>query len=99
MEIKIKNYVPFMQEGGEMPPVEQTPMEEPAPEQGGNEMDQLVQAAAQALQTQDCNLAMQVLSALLQALGVGESAAPTAPEGQAPVYRAGGKFVKWVSKD
>lgn len=102
MNIKFRNYkeIEKFQEGGEMaPPAEEAPVEGGTPEQGGDPMQQLLQAAAQALQTQDCNLAMQVLQALLQAVGGGgEEQAPAAPEGQAPVYRKGGKFSHWVSK-
>jgi len=46
-----------------------------------------------ALQNQDCNLAMQVLQAIVEMLGGG---AP-APE-QAPVYKMGGKFSHWTQK-
>jgi len=55
-------------------------------------------ACQQALQTQDCNLAMQVCQAFLQLAGGGQEAAPAAPEGQAPVYRKGGKLSRWASK-
>jgi len=41
---------------------------------------------------------MQVLQALVQMLGGGAPEAPTAPEGQAPVYRKGGKLAGWVKK-
>lgn len=107
MTIKIKNYnedkyLPKFQEGG---PVEQAPVEEPAaapeggaPAGGEDPMQQLLMACQQALQTQDCNLAMQVCQAFLQLAGGGQEAAPAAPEGQAPVYRKGGKLSRWASK-
>ena len=88
------------QEGGEMPaetaPVEKAPA---APEQGGGDpMEQLVQAAAQAVQTQDAQLALQVCQAIVEMAGGGAPAPEQAPEGAAPVYKKGGKFVKWVRK-
>lgn len=98
MNFKVKNYVPFYQEGGEMatPPEGQT-VAEPAPAsepQGGQDpMEQLIMAAQQALQTQDANLAMQVCQALVQMAGGGE-----APTEQEPVYRKGGILVRRVSR-
>jgi hypothetical protein len=42
---------------------------------------------------------MQVCQAVLQMLGGGApQEAPAAPEGQAPVYKKGGKLSKWISK-
>lgn len=105
MEIKIKNQefnqmIKKFQEGGEMPPTApaEAPAEE-APAGGGDPTAQILEAAMAALQNQDCNLAMQVLQAIVQMLGGGAPAeAPAAPEGQAPVYRKGGKLAGWVNK-
>lgn len=98
MEIKVKNYNPmlYLQEGGTMEaPTEQgAPMEggAPAPEEmpagGEDPTAQLMAACQQALETQDCNLAMQVLQAIMQMIG-GGGGAPAEPE-TAPVYRRGG---------
>ena len=89
------------QEGGAMPP-ESAPAEEttpPAPQEGGDPMEQILQAAAQAVQTQDGQLALQVCQALVEMAGGGASQeAPAAPEGQQPVYRKGGKLSKWIQK-
>ena len=80
------------QEGGPMEDPNAAPMEAPeqaAPEQGGDPLMQLAQMAQQALQAQDCQMAMQVCQAFLQlaaqAQGGGE------PQGE-PVYRKGGKL-------
>ena len=103
MEIKIKNYdeskyLPKFQEGGQMAPAEQAPETAPegeAPAEGGGDpMEQLLMACQQALQSQDCNLAMQVCQAFLQLAGGGQEAAPAAPEGQ-PVYKKGGRLSYW----
>lgn len=95
MEIKIRNYAQaqYLQEGG---PVE-APVEDPnaAPADGEDPQAQLIAACQQALQSQDCELAMQVCNALLQMMGGG---APAAPEGAQPVYGKGGRLVKWVRK-
>lgn len=96
---ELKSLLKF-QEGGEMPaegaPVEEAPA---APEQGGGDpMEQLIQAAAQAVQTQDAQLALQVCQAIVEMAGGGAAAPAQAPEGAAPVYKKGGKFVKWVRK-
>ena len=92
-----------LQEGGEIPAgasaPEAAPAPEQAPEQGGDPLEQIVMAAAQAVQTQDAQLALQVCQALVElAGGGGEQPSPAAPEGQAPVYKKGGKLSKWVSK-
>lgn len=85
------------QEGGEMAPA---PAEAPAeaPAQGGSPEEQILQAAAQAVQTQDAQLALQVCQALVEMAGGGAQPAPAAPEGQEPVYKRGGRLVKWVRK-
>lgn len=103
MNISIKNYVPMFQEGGEMPMEQAAPMEDPnaeaAPEAGGDPMTQILDAAAQAVQAQDCNLAMQILQALLQMAGGGAPGAEQAPPpNQQPVYRAGGRLSRWINK-
>lgn len=101
MKFKVNNpkFAKFMQEGGVTPeaaPVEEAPT---APEQGGSPEEQIIMACQQAVQTQDCQLAIQVCQAILQMLGGGASAeAPAAPEGQEPVYKKGGKLSKWISK-
>lgn len=97
---KFNQMISKFQEGGVAP--EQAPVESaPAPTEGGEGGDptaQILEAAMAALQNQDCNLAMQVLQAIVQMLGGGAPAEPQAPEGAQPVYKKGGKLSKWVSK-
>ncbi len=95
MQITIKNkelekLLPKFQEGGEMPA--EAPAEAPAevPAGGGDPMQELLMACQQVMQTQDCNLAMQVCQALLQMAGGGAPAEAPAE----PVYRKGGRLVK-----
>ena len=68
----------------------------PAPEQGGQDPIMMIaQAAMQALETQDCNIAMQVCEAFLSLLQ-GAQGAPEevgAPVEQ-PVFKKGGKLAK-----
>lgn len=92
MEINIRNYVPKFQEGGpiEEQPVEQVPEEAPAQDP----MQELIAACQQVLDTQDCNLAMQVIQAVLQMIG-GQAEAPQTQ----PVYKKGGILVKRIPKD
>lgn len=101
MEIKIRNYVPRFQEGGEMPPAEGAPMEEApmegAPQGGGQDpMMQLVQMASQALQAQDCEAAMATCDFLLQ-LVQGAQGGPAPAQGE-PVYRRGGTLSYRIRK-
>ena len=107
MNISIKNYnskefLPKFQEGG----VVEAPVEDPnaapaapeAPQAGGEDPQaQLIAACQQAVETQDCQLAIQVCAAILQMMG-GAPEAPAAPEGQQPVFKKGGKFSKWINK-
>lgn len=97
MNIKIRNYqeVKKFQEGGEMAPA--APVEQPAPEEqgGGDPIQQILQAAAQAVQTQDAQLALQVCQALVQAAGGG---APQEAPAEEPVYRKGGQLKYWKKK-
>ncbi len=87
------------QEGGPAP--EQAP-QGGAP-QGGDPMAELVQGAMQAVQSGDCNVAMQVCQMLVQLAGGGEGApapaeeeAPAPAEGE-PVYRRGGRLVRRIN--
>lgn len=82
----------FLQEGGAMP------AEQPAQDP----MQELVAMAAQALQANDPNLAMQVCQALVQMADQAAQAAPAeqpaeAPAGE-PVFKMGGKLVRRISK-
>lgn len=115
MEIRVRNYYPedygirYMQEGGAMedPNAGMAPEEAPmpeggpegAPQGGGSPEEQLMMACQEAVQTQNCEIALQVCQVLLQMMGGGGgAAAPQAPEGAAPVYRRGGKFSRWIRK-
>lgn len=97
-EVKDKEFVKFLQEGGVAP--EAAPAEAaPAPEEaGGNPEEQIIQAAMQAVQTQDAQLALRVCQAIVEMAGGGAQEAPAAPEGQQPVYKKGGKLSKWIQK-
>jgi len=66
-----------------------------APAEGGDPMQELLAACQQALESQDCNLAMQVCQALMQMAGGGGEPAPAEAPGQ-PVYRKGGRLSRWV---
>ena len=97
---KVDKVIKKYQQGGEIPaqeaPVEGgTPVEEgaPAPEGGQDPMTQLVQGAMQALQTQDCNLSMQICQMLVQ---LAQGGAPE--ENTEPVYRKGGQLLRRVRK-
>lgn len=96
------------QDGGAMgaPMEEQAPQEMPAegaapqeaPQGGGDPLMQVAQLAMQALQSQDCQAAMQVCQIFLQLIeqAQGGGGATPAPQGE-PVYRRGGILVrrKW----
>ncbi len=91
------------QQGGEMAPAEEPMAPEAAPAEGApadggqDPMMMLAEAAAQALQAQDCQIAMQVcqgLMALVQQMGGG---APQEPQGE-PVFKKGGVLLRRIKK-
>ena len=88
------------QAGGQMPAG--APAQ--APQGGEDPTAMLLQGAQQAVQGQDCQIAMQVCQMLIEALGGGGSpqeaapqeAAPAPAEGE-PVYRRGGRLVRRIN--
>ena len=104
MNLKFKGIKKF-QEGGAAPaPGPENPeMTEQAgaPAGGGEDpLMQIAQAAMQALQSQDCNMAMQVCEAFVQMIQQAQGGgAEQAPEAQGePVYRAGGRLIRRIKK-
>lgn len=102
MKFKVNDekFIKFLQEGGVSPEAASEEAVPPVQEEAqGSPEEQLVMACQQALETQDCNLALQVCQAVMQMIGGGAGAPePAAPEGQAPVYKKGGKLSRWISK-
>ena len=91
------------QEGGPAPaPAAPAPAPEggAAPVEGGeqNPLIQIAQMAMQALQTGDCEIAMQVCEAFIQLVQASaEGGAPEEEQGQ-PVYKKGGILVRRIKK-
>ena len=83
------------QAGGPMedPAAAPMPPEGGAPEQGGGDpLMQIAEMAMQALQAQDCEMAMQVCDAFVQLVQQAQGGgAPEEPQGE-PVFRRGGKL-------
>ena len=87
------------QEGGAMP----AGAPATSPQGGEDPMAMLIQGAQQAVQSQDCQIAMQVCQMLLELAGGGApaeaapaEAAPAPAEGE-PVYRRGGRLVRRIN--
>ena len=108
MKITPKNSVRKYQMGGPVgseAPVEEptveggAPVEETAPEQGGEQdpIMMLAQMSAQALQSQDCQMAMQVCQAFMEIVQQMQGGAPEEPQGE-PVFRKGGILVRRIKK-
>lgn len=95
-------FIKKFQDGGAMAPEQAAQGAEqsaPAGQEAGAEQDpmaMLLQASAQALQNQDCNMAMQVCQALVQMAQQGQGGAPE--EAGQPVYRKGGRLVRRIKK-
>lgn len=87
--MKVKKY----QEGGPAP----APAAAAGPQGGQDPLQMLAEMAAQALQAQDCQAAMQVCEGFLALLQQAISEGPQGPVGQAPegepVFKKGGKIV------
>lgn len=86
MDLKFRKF----QEGGAMPPAEE---QSAAPQQQeANPLIQLAQMAVQALESQDCNMAMQVCQGFVQLIQSSQG------EPTEPVYRKGGTLVRRIRK-
>lgn len=112
MKITPKKTVKKFQIGGSAP-VQEAPAQdmaaeqempqgqEPAPEQGqAQQQDPIVilaQMSMQALQNQDCQIAMQVCQAFIQLVQQMQGGAPQEPQGE-PVFRKGGILVRRIKK-
>ena len=94
MKITPKN-IKKHQMGGQMAPENAAPENpEVAPEQNVQDpLMQLAQMAAQALQSQDCNMAMQICQALVEIAQ--QAAAPQEAPGE-PVFAKGGKLLRRI---
>ena len=80
------------QDGGQMAQPEAAPMPAEAPQQGGDPMQMLVEAAMAAVQNQDPNMAMEVCMMLLELVGAVPGQAPVGEPVQSPIFRKGGKM-------
>lgn len=89
-------FIKKFQEGGATPAPEAV-----APQQGGEDPTaMLMQGAQQAVQNQDCQIAIQVCQMVLEMLGPAEQGGPEAggaPQSE-PVYRRGGRLVRRIQK-
>lgn len=94
--MKFKNIGKF-QEGGAVPPQGAA-----APAGGADPMQEILMGCQQAVETQDCQIALQVCQIMLEMAGGGAAPAEAAPapapaEAQGePVYRAGGRLVRRI---
>jgi len=94
---KLEKSIKKFQDGGQAPV--QEPTQEPAPaetpEQGGEDpLMQIAQAAMQALQAQDCQMAMQVCQAMVELV---QQAQGQAEQG-APVFGKGGVLLRRIKQ-
>lgn len=94
--MRLKNIGKF-QAGGAVPP------QDPAAAQAGSDpMQEILMGCQQAVETQDCQIALQVCQVMLEMAGGGAAPAEAAPapapaEAQGePVYRAGGRLVRRI---
>jgi hypothetical protein len=102
--MKIESKVKRFQQGGAAPapqeapeggaPAGGAPAEGGAPQEGGqNPMDQILQVAEQAVQTQNCEAALAVCQALVQVAG-GGAAPAEAPQEEPTFARNGAKLIR-----
>lgn len=90
MRIVNKAQVAKFQQGGQV-----APLQDPAAQGGGDPIMQLAEMSMQALQSQDCNIAMQVCEAFVAL--VQQASAPQGPVGSpgegTPQFKRGGKMI------
>ena len=102
--MKIEEKFKKFQQGGAAPqpgaeqaggaPAEGAPAEGDAPAEGGQDpMAQILQVAAQAVQTQNCEAAMAVCQALMQ-IAQGGAAQEQAPQEEPTFARKGARLVR-----
>lgn len=89
------------QEGGPMPADPAAQGGAPMEQGGGDPMAELVQGATEAVESGNCDVALQVCQMLVELAGGGGQPAPEEPapepaEGE-PVYRAGGRLVRRIN--
>lgn len=91
MKLNVRKF----QEGGAMAP-QSAPAQDPAAAAQDPVM-QIAQMAAQALQAQDCNMAMQVCQVFVQMIQQTQGGeAPAQEQPAEPVYRRGGTLVRRI---
>lgn len=99
MKISLKNNVKKFQTGGTMAPADPNqggaPVEQQTPEQDPIMM--LADMSAQALQSQNCEMAMQVCQAFLEIVQQMQGGVPEEPQGE-PVFRKGGSIVRRIKE-
>ncbi len=94
MNVTIKNKTVKFQQGGAVPPAEA-----PAPQQGVEQdpIMMLAEMSAQALQNQDCQIALQVCQLFMEIVQQMSGGAPQEPQGE-PVFKKGGTLVRRIKK-
>ena len=92
--MKIEEKFKKFQQGGAAPQPGAEPAEGGAPAEGGQDpMQQILQVAAQAVQTQNCEAAMAVCQALMQ-IAQGGAAQEQAPQEEPTFARKGARLVR-----
>ena len=92
--MKIEEKFKKFQQGGASPQPGAEPAEGGAPAEGGQDpMQQILQVAAQAVQTQNCEAAMAVCQALMQ-IAQGGAAQEQAPQEEPTFARKGARLVR-----
>ena len=80
-----------------MAPESGAPEAAPADAGGQDPIMMLAEAAAQALQAQDCQIAMQVCQGLMALVQQMAGGAPQEPQGE-PVFKKGGVLLRRIKK-
>lgn len=89
--------IPYFQEGGDVP---QDPAMQGAPQGGGDPTAQIQGMVQEWAQTQDPQLANEIVGMLAEAMGIpvgGAPQGPPMPEGGQPAYAKGGTLPKGKS--
>lgn len=92
--MKIVSKFQKFQEGGAMPAAPAEAPQGGAPAEGGDPLAQILQVAAQAVQSQNCEAAMAVCQALIQLAQGGAGGPEQAPAEEPTFARHGAKLVR-----
>ena len=97
MKVTIKNKTTKFQQGGAVPPAEAPAQATPEQGAGQDPIMMLAEMSAQALQNQDCQMALQVCQVFMEIVAQMQGGAQQELQGE-PVFKKGGTLIRRIKK-